>query len=423
MKKKNQLKIKRKNIEFFLEKQPSKLASVTLFLPGGTFYEPFNQKNISHLAEHLITLTPHAGKNYADWRHNYYQKYKLKVEAYTYKDHVAITVSSPSSTFKIALNYLFNNWLNQDISNKDFQRAKNTVISEELQYCDYPVNQSIDKFNKVYGGDRKLFIDSFEKLKSSDKATVDQVRNYLAWTYNSDQTKVSVCGNIDFHLMKDYIKNINIPQVNSDFKPNRFKYQDIKKDKELSSITVVENGLLNLNYIVMGFYSIEDYDPQIKLLFMLLHSAFREFVNLYFLSTGLSYTFKTGLEVMPCNSWLKTYLQVNPVQVELMLGNIIKELNKFKNEIGIYKMSKEKLIEFFVKPSVTYRTNALCEMMYYNYQPLSLSDTLTRIDFITYSHYKQFIDRIIRRINLKILFYGKIKGNEVDLSRAIKLLD
>jgi len=423
MSKPNLIKIKRNNLECIIEKFPSELASVTLFLPGGTFYELPNQKNLTHLTEHLLTLTPNAGVNYVDWRYNYYFKYKIKTEAYTYKNHVSLTISSHLNTFRAALNYLFDNWLNQNINYQDFKRAKYTVLSEELHYCDNPFNQSIDEFNKTFGGDRKLFANSIEKVESSQKITIDLVRNYLSWTHNSNKAKAAICGNVNIQLIKDYIENVNIPKINSNYNYKKFRYQNINTDRNPSPLIIRKNNALHINYVIIGFILNQDYTPRIKLLLMILYRAFQEIINTFTLSTGLSYVSKTGLETIPYNIWLKTYLQVNPDHTELLLKLIMKEFNKLKDNKKVFSISKDNLEKSLTKPSTAYRAYELTEMIYYNHMPLSLDKALKQLNYLTFLDYRKFLDTIIRTKNLKILFYGNVRRTKSELIRNLKFLD
>jgi len=232
------LKIKKlsNGIPVIIEKiTTSKSVSIGIFVKTGTKHELENEAGISHFLEHMLfkgTKTRTA-KEISEEIDNV----GGDLNAFTSKEVTAFYVKSLSEYTNVGIDILSDIYLNSVFSEEEMERERGVIIEEIRMYEDIPEEKihDLNSAKVLEGGVLSKPVLGTEE--SVNKITNKKLKEYWRERYTSDNTIISVVGDIDeekvleelerkFSPLKRKMKERN---YNEQFKVN-YGIEEMKKD-------------------------------------------------------------------------------------------------------------------------------------------------------------------------------------------------
>ncbi|OQY09857.1 MAG: peptidase M16 [Fusobacteriia bacterium 4572_132] len=213
----------------------SKSVSIGIFVKTGTKHELENEAGISHFLEHMLfkgTKTRTA-KEISEEIDNV----GGDLNAFTSKEVTAFYVKSLSEYTNVGIDILSDIYLNSVFSEEEMERERGVIIEEIRMYEDIPEEKihDLNSAKVLEGGVLSKPVLGTEE--SVNKITNKKLKEYWRERYTSDNTIISVVGDIDeekvleelerkFSPLKRKMKERN---YNEQFKVN-YGIEEMKKD-------------------------------------------------------------------------------------------------------------------------------------------------------------------------------------------------
>lgn len=229
----------------------SKVAHCGLFINTGSRDEKLDEHGIAHLIEHLIFKGTKKRKAFHILSRM--EDVGGEVNAYTTKEETCIHASFLKEYYNRYLELLSDIVFNSTFPEKAIETEKEVVLDEINSYKDSPSEQIYDDFEDLVFMNHPLGRSILGSRDCLPKLTRNQIFDFLATRYNTNQMVVASVGNIRFpqliKLFEKYFKEIQ-PRIR-DFERKPFDgYMPLRKELEMNTnqVHVVFGNLAyNLN--------------------------------------------------------------------------------------------------------------------------------------------------------------------------------
>jgi len=249
-----------------------KLTTIRIFFKVGSITEQENEAGISHLIEHLIFKgSKNTEFNTSYKLSRYFDERGAFINAYTDKDATCYYVKGNSDYAHDLINGLGHILKEPNFHKADFLKEKNVVLEELRGDNDDPEFKIYKMIEEIVYKEHKLsrpIIGSIDTIKS---ITLEQVKKYYEQYYCIENMVISVCSDLSFSTIKNYInsspflnfnKSCIIEEKQTPFIPSiQEKYQlHFINDDVVQTYITISFPVASFNGLEkFGFYIIENY--------------------------------------------------------------------------------------------------------------------------------------------------------------------
>jgi predicted Zn-dependent peptidase len=400
----------------------SRSVCLAIFVGAGSCYESKEEAGISHFAEHLFFKGTQRRPTSKEITQDIEGVGGI-INGGTDKEVTVFWCKVASSHFPIALDVLSDLLLNSRFDNKEIEREREVINEEINMNLDIPqqrVNMLIDE---LLWPEQPLGREVTGYKETVSSITREQLLNYVARRYMSNNTVLSIAGNIQHEealaqieplfdkwaageLMTGYITNDKQTEARLRIEP---------KDIEQAHLCLAVHGFSHshsqrftldlLNTVLGGGMS--------SRLFM----EIRE-------HKGLAYDIHSYTEHFLNSGSFGIYAGVDPKKVEIALAAILEEVSKIKQGVTASELTRAKelskgrlYLRFEDSQNVALWYGGQ-EML--TQQILDIDDVISIVDAITIDELKEVAEEILTDSGLNLAVTGPIKEEESYRDSLIK---
>ena len=181
---------------------PSQVAHCGLYINAGSRNEKAGEHGMAHFIEHLIFKGTKKRK-----AHHIISRLEAvggEINAYTGKEETCIYSSFMKEDFERSLELICDMTFHSIFPEKELAREKQVIIDEIISYRDNPSEQIFDDFEElVFRGD-PIGRNILGTPKNLKRFTRDDIIEFMANNYRTNQMVFSSVGNIDFRKVLKY---------------------------------------------------------------------------------------------------------------------------------------------------------------------------------------------------------------------------
>ena len=318
------------------------------------------------------------------------------LNAYTSKETTAYHAKVLGEDVELAVNVLSDILQNPAFPPKELERERGVILQELFQSRDTPEDIIFDHFQKVAFGDTSLGrpILGFEDIVS--KISGDDLRNYMAQHYHSDNIVFAAAGNVSHDtVLKFAEKYFSKFDSRKTQKPARqFEYiggnfSDIRKLEQV--------------HVIIGFNGLSSRDPDYYTLAILSSILGEGMSSRLFQEVrekrGLVYSIYTFSSSYSANGLFGIYASTTAEKVPELINVVSGELAKIKENVSEKELNRTKA-QFRASLRMSRESSASsCEQIVNQTmifgQPLNFDEILAKIDAIEIADIVKLANKIL----------------------------
>ena len=257
----------------------------------------------------------------------------IQIEPSCTEDYFIIDVQTTTAQIDTTLDILNEIINNGEFDDYELEKTRSEVLSKIKQRRDIPINVALENFKtaiyegSVYSHTNKIL------EKTIPTVTINDVKNYYHRIFDSQNTIVSINGNVDSAKMAEkfgtMLSKNNAP---------KFEYSNYSVTK-LNSPKIINQKIKNLetSWLFIGWQTSSITEKKdfatLKVINTLLGSGLssRLYRNLRE-SDGLAYQLGSSYSPKMLGGTFMTYIGTNPSTLEYSRNKILKEINRLKSE-------------------------------------------------------------------------------------------
>lgn len=181
-------------IRFIHQYNKSAVAHCGLIINTGTRDELPNEHGLAHFIEHVIFKGTHKRKPFHI--NSRLEDVGGELNAYTTKEDTAVHATILKGDFEKAVELIADIVFNSIFPPKEMEKEKEVILDEINSYKDSPADLIFDDFEDLLFNGTSLGHNILGTKKHLKKFTRDNILNFIARTYNTDQMVFSSIGKI-----------------------------------------------------------------------------------------------------------------------------------------------------------------------------------------------------------------------------------
>ncbi|PKP22914.1 MAG: peptidase M16 [Bacteroidetes bacterium HGW-Bacteroidetes-21] len=220
----------------------SDVAYMAVIINTGTRDEAPKEHGISHFIEHLIFKGTQKRKAWQILSR--LEDVGGEVDAFTTKEDTNLFAAFPAKYFERTFDLFSDIIFNSIFPEKEIVKEREVIIDEINSYKDSPAEQIFDDFEEILYDGHPLGRNILGTEKSLKKIGLQEIKDFIAAKYNTDQIVVCCMGNVDFSKIlfwfEKYFGSIpNNPRIFTRPLFTALKPQSVEKRKKTHQIHCV----------------------------------------------------------------------------------------------------------------------------------------------------------------------------------------
>jgi predicted Zn-dependent peptidase len=402
----------------------SRSVCIVILVGAGSCYESNEEAGISHFAEHLFFKGTQRRPTSKEITEDI-EGIGGIINAGTDKEVTIFWCKVAEFHFPIALDVLSDLLLNSRFDNKEIEQERR-IISEEINMnLDLPqqrVNMLIDE---LLWPEQPLGREVIGYKETVSSITREQLLNYVASRYMSNNTVLSIAGNIQHEEVMDQIE----PVFNK-WAAGELATGYITNDNQTEARLRIEPKDIEQSHLCLAVHGFSRSHPQrftIDLLNTVLGGGMssRLFTELRE-HRGLAYDINSYTEHFLNSGAFAIYAGIDPEKIETAVAAILEELSKVKQGITASELSRAKELS---KGRLHLRLEDSRNVaLWYGSQEilmrqiLDIDDVVSIVDAITIDELKEVAEEILTDSGLNLAVTGPIKEDSLIKEKSLRRL-
>ena len=318
---------------------PSDSITLLVLVGAGSRYEEEEISGISHFLEHMFFK---GAKKYRNTQEvsEAIDTVGGQFNAFTGKEYAGYYVKLAKESKEVAFDVLSDMLISPSFDAKEIEKERGVILEELNMYQDTPMYQIGWDFEKIMFGEQPIGRDQIGTKKLIKSVSREQFQKYHDDLYSTDNTVISVAGNIEH---EDILKLIN----------KYFKFKVVKKKREWTGFqgygdkkVIMQSKKTEQAHLVIGFPGYHTQHPDYyaqKLLAIALggNMSSRMFLNVREEQGLCYYIHSTTDDYTDCGHF-STNAGVDVTRIDQAVSSIIKEYKNLKEKPVISKKELDK---------------------------------------------------------------------------------
>jgi predicted Zn-dependent peptidase len=402
----------------------SRSVCIVILVGAGSCYESNEEAGISHFAEHLFFKGTQRRPTSKEITQDI-EGIGGIINAGTDKEVTIFWCKVAEFHFPIALDVLSDLLLNSRFDNKEIEQERR-IISEEINMnLDLPqqrVNMLIDE---LLWPEQPLGREVIGYKETVSSITREQLLNYVASRYMSNNTVLSVAGNIQHEEVMDQIE----PVFNK-WAAGELATGYMTNDNQTEAKLRIEPKDIEQSHLCLAVHGFSRSHPQrftIDLLNTVLGGGMssRLFTEVRE-HRGLAYDINSYTEHFLNSGSFAIYAGVDPEKIETAVAAILEELSKVRQGLTTSELSRAKELS---KGRLHLRLEDSRNVaLWYGSQEilmrqiLDIDDVVTIVDAITLDELKEVAKEILTDSGLNLAVTGPIREDSIIKEKSLRRL-
>ncbi|MFV0503216.1 MAG: M16 family metallopeptidase [Lachnospirales bacterium] len=399
-------------IKVVLENTPIfRSVSVGVFVKNGSRYEKINENGISHFIEHLLfkgTKNRNA-KEIADA----IDSVGGYINAGTTKEMTYYFTKTLDTHFSTSVDILSDMYFNSLFEESAIEKEANVILEEINMHEDYPDDLSYEILTSKVFSDSSLGMAISGKKEIISKFRRNDFINFFNRRYSTQNTVISIVGNIDFNKAIDLLEKQFGVFINNDFK-------DINLSATYNKSIVLKEKDIEQNHINIAFEgtaknTLEYYD--LAIFSTLLGNGMSSILNQKIREEkGLCYAIfseNTAYSDIGLFSIYTAVSESNTIQTIELIENELSSLKRNLIDKDLLDKTKERLKSSYIL-SLESPSGRMLSMGSYlcQYGKIKTADEiLNNINCVTLDRLEATINKVLDFTNMSISAVGKVNSN------------
>lgn len=396
-----------------------KSVAVYVAVGAGSRYETRETAGTAHFLEHMLfegTKNLPSSKKVAE----YIERVGGQSGAWTGKEHVTYYVKAPKRHLEIAFSYLAEILFNSTLSSEAIKKEKGIILEEFKRKIDNPEIEIWDLwFEWVWGKNQSLGRSTLGDELTIQKATQQQLHDYMRKLYHPANMTISVVGNFSTEKAENYAHKYFGQK--REIKTSTFKKLSFIPKKVHTKI--IETNARQIQ-LILGFVTNISYLHKDRFTLRLIAGVLSAGVSsrlsqklIYEL--GIAYSSGTQSWTFADTGLFYTYGGFSVEKVEIAIKIILEELKKLKEEIiseqeldEAKEKDKADIIFYLETPDAI--ANWYASQQITEGRIMTIEEILRKIDKVTPEDIQRVVKQYLTYKNLCLTIRGPIEENGLE---------
>ncbi len=399
----------------------NKTATVLVLVEAGSKYEGKGNNGISHFLEHMCfkgtTRRPQSGDISLEL-----DTLGAESNAFTSHEFTGYYAKVYSKNVYKAIDIISDMYVNPIFDEKEINKEKGVIVEEMNMYKDLPMRKVSDLFMELLYGDTPVGRTILGDKNFIKKTSQNDFEEYRKKHYVASATTVVVAGEIDEKEVIQEIEN-KFEKISEGKKNKKEKVKESQKNPQVK----IEHKDSDQSHLILGVRAF-DFTKKDSLIVSVLGGVLgagmssRLFTKLRD-EMGVCYYVKAGNDAYSDHGYLGVSAGVDNKRVEEVVGVILGEFNKLKNDLVLDKELK-KVKEKIVSELILGLESSDAYAEYYGVQeilkrPIEIpKEKIKKVKAITSEDIKRVANKIFKDEGLNLAIIGPLK-DKVSLQKIL----
>jgi predicted Zn-dependent peptidase len=390
----------------------NKTATVLVLVEAGSKYEGKGNNGISHFLEHMCfkgtTKRPQSGDISLEL-----DNLGAESNAFTSHEFTGYYAKAYSKNVYKVIDVISDMYLNPIFDEKEINKEKGVIIEEMNMYKDLPMRKVSDLFMELLYGDTPVGRTILGDKDFIKKTSQNDFEEYRGKHYVASATTVVVAGEIDEKKVIQEIEN-KFENISEGKKTKKNKVKELQKTPQVK----IEYKASDQSHLILGVRAF-DFTKKDSLIVSMLSGVLsagmssRLFTKLRD-EMGVCYYVKAGNDAYSDHGYLGVSAGVDNKRVKEVVGVILEEFNKLKNDLVSDKELK-KVKEKIISGLILGLESSDAHAEYYGVQeilkrPIEVpKEKIKKVKTITAKDIKRVANKIFKDEGLNLAIIGPIK--------------
>ena len=397
-------------IRLIHKQKKSEIAHLVLMVGTGSRDEEDHENGIAHFIEHTIFKGTKSRKAYHIL--SCLDNVGGDLNAFTTKEETCLQASFLKQHYKRAMDLFSDIVFHSTFPQNELDKEKEVILDEINSYLDSPSDEIYDVFEEMMFKGHPLARNILGTAELVKSFTTDDVRNFMAKNYSTDQIVIVTIGDISFKDFEKLAMTFFGEQPTHIVARHRQAFDGYKPQ------TIKAERHNHLSHCMIGGIAPE-YNSALKMPIVLLNNilggpAMSSRLNLNIREKyGFAYTIESQYNAYSDTGLISVYMGIDPDSLEKAIGLVYKEFEKLcQQRLGIMQLghAKQQIIvqlalsyESGMNESLSLVRSAIMD------EPLEyMPEIIQKIEAVTADDIMEVANRVFDRNLLStIIFVGK----------------